>query len=178
MIKVTLVHDLRCSKERFWKLFFDPDFTREMILDGLDFATCEIEPIKASNGIRRRAMEVKPKLDLPAAVKKLLGPKLGYREEATFDEATEEWRYTIHLNMLGDRIKLGGKMTIEEGTAQRCRRHSDLWVEARIFGLGGVVEKAAEKNMRDGWNKSATWINGWLAKHPEATDGPAAEAAD
>ena len=28
-------------------------------------------------------------------------------------------------------------------------------------------EKAAEKNMRDGWTNSANWVNGWLADHPQ-----------
>ncbi len=40
-------------------------------------------------------------------------------------------------------------------------------VQIKIFGIGSLAERAAEKNMRDGWGKSAVWMNDWLAKNPQ-----------
>lgn len=168
MLEFTIVHALSCSPERFWNLFLDPDFTREMIVDGLGFARCEPDPVVQEGSLRRRHTYVEPKVDLPGPVAKLIGPRLGYDENGTFDEKTGIWTFDMRLSVLSDRIKLGGKLRVEPAGEEQCKRIADLWVDARIMGLGKMVEKAAEKNMRDGWGKSADWMNGWMAAHPEA----------
>jgi Protein of unknown function (DUF2505) len=161
----TLDHPMHCSSERFWTVFFDPAATRELILDGLGFASCDIEPVVERDSVRTRSMRVTPKLDIPAVVAKLLGPKLGYTEHGRLDTKTMIWSYEIVLSVLSDRIRMGGKLhLVPDG--ERCRRISKLFCEVRIFGVGGLVEKAAEKNMRDGWNRSAVWLNAWLDAHP------------
>jgi len=157
--ELTLHQELHCSAERFWELFFDPEFSREMIVDGLGFASCEIDPVLDEGAWRKRTMRVQPKLDVPAAVAKLLGPRLGYTEHGKLDTRTQHWSYDIVLSVLSDRIRMGGKVRIESTGPNRCVRHSDLWVDVRILGVGGLVERAAEHNMRDGWNRSAAWMN-------------------
>jgi len=157
--ELTLHHEIHCSLERFWELFFDPAFTREMIVDGLGFASCDVDPVVADGPWQKRTMRVVPKIDVPAAVAKLLGPKLGYTEHGKLDTRTREWSYEIVLSVLSDRIRMGGKVRVDAAGANRCMRHSDLWVDVRILGLGGLVERAAEKNMRDGWDRSAAWMN-------------------
>lgn len=166
VIEFTLKHEIQCSEARFWELFFDEDFTRDLIVVGLGFAKCDIDPVKDVGDKQHREMRVTPKLDVPAAVAKLLGPKLGYTEHGVFDPKAEEWTYDLRLSVLTERIRLGGAVRIEAIDETRCRRISDLRTEAKILGLGGIVERAAEKNLRDGWTKSATWMNGWLAEHP------------
>lgn len=166
MIEFTLRHPLNCTPERHWALFFDPEWTRTLIIDGLGFKSCVVEPVKQDGTMRSREMAVTPKLELPAAVVKLVGDKLGYTERATFDETRELWKYQMVLNVLTEKIRIGGEVTIEPLGADRCTRVSKMWVEVKIFGVGGLVEKAAEKNMRDGWARSADWINAWLAKNP------------
>jgi hypothetical protein len=164
VLEFTLRHEIACSEPRFWELFFDEAFTHDMIVKGLDFGTCDIEPVKEAGDRKTRVMRVIPKLDVPAPVAKLLGPKLGYTEEGTFFITKELWTYTLRLSVLSERIRLGGKLRIEPIDDTKCWRISELWCEVRILGLGKMVEKAAEKNMRDGWNKSAAWMNGWLAE--------------
>lgn len=167
MIEFTLRHPLDCTPQRHWELFFDPEWTRTLILDGLGFSTCVVHPVRQENGKRHRDMDVTPKLDVPAAVAKLLGPKLGYTERATYDEAQQTWTYKHLLNVLTEKILMGGEVTIEPLGDDRCTRVAKMSVEVKIFGVSGLVEKAAEKNMRDGWERSAQWINRWLAEHPE-----------
>lgn len=166
MIEFTLRHRLECTPARHWALFFDPEWTRTLIVDGLGFFSCDVDPVQHEGTTRRRQMRVTPKLDIPAPVAKILGPKLGYTERATFDETRELWAYQMLLNVLADKILIGGEVTIEPLGDAACTRVSKMWVEVKIFGVGGMIEKAAEKNMRDGWERSAKWINGWLAAHP------------
>jgi hypothetical protein len=166
MLELTLNHEIDCSAERFWELFFDAALTREMIVGGLGFASCDCTEAVSRNGKRERSMRVTPKIDVPEVVAKLLGPKLGYTERGSLDEKSMVWTYTLELSVLADRIRMGGSMTVEAAGPGKCRRLSKPRVEARILAIGGLVEKAAEKNLRDGWSKSAVWLNGWLAKHP------------
>lgn len=164
----TLTHRFDCSTERFWELFWDPQWTKQLILEGLGFATCDIEPVVETAGKKSRSMRVTPKLEIPAAVAKLLGPKLGYTENGRFDTATGEWSYEIVLSVLSDRIRMGGRLTVDPDGTDKCVRKSKLWCEAKIPLVGGLVEKAAEKNMRDGWEKAAVWLRKWLAANPAA----------
>ncbi|MCA9651417.1 MAG: DUF2505 domain-containing protein [Myxococcales bacterium] len=166
MLEFTLRHTIDCNPARFWELFLDADWTQALFDDGLNFR-CEVGPVEeVAGGVRRREMRVVPKVDLPGPVAKLFGDKLGYTERARLDTAKEVWSYELTLNMLADKIRLGGEMTLEPRGDERVTRVSKMWVEAKIFGIGGLVEKAAEKNMRDGWDKSAVWMNRWLAEHP------------
>ena len=167
MLEFSLNHEIHCSAERFWALFFDPGFTKKMIVDGLGFASCDIDDVRRDGNESHRQMRVIPKLDIPAPVAKLLGPKLGYTEHGTFYEDEKVWDHRLELSVMSDRIRMGGKVRVQSAGEDRCRRIADLWCEAKIFGLGKMVEKAAEKNMRDGWSRSAAWINDWLKAHPE-----------
>ncbi len=168
VLEFTLHHGFNCSVDRFWVLFFDPQWTRELILEGLGFATCDIDPVVEADGKKRRSMRVTPKLDIPASIAKLLGPKLGYTENGRFDLATSEWSYEIVLSVLADRIRMGGRVRVDPDGPERCTRHSTLFCEVKIFGVGGLVEKAAEKNMRDGWEKAAVWMRSWLTTEAAA----------
>ena len=40
-----------------------------------------------------------------------------------------------------------------------------MTIEAKIFGVGGLIESSAEKQLREGWDKSAVFMNKWLAEH-------------
>lgn len=165
MIEFTLRHPLNCTPERHWEMFFDPQWTEDLLTDGLGFS-CDVGPVRTEGGMRHRDMQVAPVLDLPKAVAKLFSDTLGYVEQGKFDEDKKQWSYTLRLNVLSEKIKLGGDVTLEPLGDDRCTRVSKMWAEAKIFGVGGLIEKAAEKNMRDGWGKSADWINAWIAKNP------------
>jgi hypothetical protein len=166
--ELTLRHELACTPERHWELFFDPKWQQTLIVGGLGFFSCEVGELERRGDDTKRSMRVTPKIDVPAPVAKLLGPKLAYTELGSFHEPTKTWTYELKLSVLAEKIRLGGRVNLEPVGADRCRRISYLYMDVRIPLIGGLVEKAAEKNMRDGWDRSATWVNGWLAEHPPA----------
>lgn len=163
MLNFTLEHEIDCSEERFWELFLDPDFTRDMIVEGLDFARCEVGPLTDSGDTKLRPMQVTPKLVLPAAVAKVLGPKLGYTEAGVWHPKEQRWRYDLKLSVLSDRIAIGGDVTTKPLGDNRCLRISTHAVNIKVFGIGSIAERAARSNMEDGWGKSAVWMNRRLA---------------
>lgn len=164
MLKFTLEHEIDCSEERFWELFLEPDFTRDMIVEGLGFASCDVGPLTDVGDTQTRPMQVIPKLVLPAAVAKILGPRLGYTEAGVWRPKEQQWRYDLRLSVLTERISLGGNVTTKPLGGDKCVRVSTHEVNIKIFGIGSLAERAAETNMVDGWNKSAVWTNRWLAE--------------
>jgi hypothetical protein len=44
---------------------------------------------------------------------------------------------------------------------------SEFHYEAKVFAIGGILESAFEKSLRSGWDKSAEFLNAWLAKEKE-----------
>ncbi len=166
-MEFTYEHEIECSEERFWALFLDPEFTRDMIVQGLGFASCEVGAIEGTGDVQKRPMKVTPKLVLPGAVAKVLGDKLAYTEAGLWHPKEQRWRYDLRLSVLSERIKIGGDVTTKALGEHRCLRISTHTVEIKIFGIGSLAERAAATNMQDGWDKSAVWTNRWLEARKE-----------
>jgi hypothetical protein len=60
---------------------------------------------------------------------------------------------------------VGGTVRAERVSDTKCRRVAEMSVEAKIFGLGGIIEGASEKQLREGWDKSASFMNKWVETH-------------
>jgi len=159
--RFSLEHEIHCSPQRYWELFKDTDFTRDMLLQGLGFSSCKVGPFNADG--TRREIEAVPRLDVPDAVARVIGPRLGYTELGEFDDAQRTWRYRLRMSVLTERLRVQGVMRLQPTGSDRCRRVSDHEVEAKVLGVGGLLERATESNIRTGWGNSASWINGWLA---------------
>ncbi len=151
--------------EAFWgRMFFDPAYNQSLYTEGLGFESLEIlEDAVTPDGSRRRRMRVRPRLDMPAAVKKLVGEKVTYVEEGTFDAAAGTFRSRIVPSSLADRIRIETVMRLEPRGAGACERIAEAEVEVRVLGLGGLVEKFIEKSLRDNYAKGAAFSNRWLA---------------
>ena len=54
---------------------------------------------------------------------------------------------------------------IEKIGDDKVRRIVELVIEAKVFGIGGMLESTTEKQLRDGWDDSAVFMNKWLAEH-------------
>ena len=45
-----------------------------------------------------------------------------------------------------------------------CRRSDEVVIEGKIFGLGGVIESTAEKEVRASWDKERAFFTRWLER--------------
>ncbi len=57
-------------------------------------------------------------------------------------------------------------MKIEPKSDGTVTRVVEITMEAKVFGVGGMIEKMTEKSTREGWGKSADFINDYLKKNP------------
>lgn len=159
-------HELNCAPERIWPLYFDDTFNIEMFEGGLGFPSCKIVERRDDGDKVFRRMVMTPKLDIPKPLAKIVGDRVGYEEIGDWvrSEAVYNWR--MLLAAFGDKLRLAGTMRFVPHGDGHCRRVVAFEVEAKMFGIGGMVEKTAAQNTIDGWNNSAKWINGYLARNP------------
>src|SRR6266545_6249301 len=108
MVKFTLVHEINCGPETFWKIFFDKEFNQQLFTRGLEFPSyATLEQREDDREIFRKVQGI-PKLNLPGPVAKLFGPNMAYVEEGTFDKATKLWRWKMIPNVMGDKVRIEG----------------------------------------------------------------------
>jgi hypothetical protein len=169
MRRFTLTQDIQADVDTHWRLFLDDDFEKRQCLEHFGFHAWELlERRETDDEIVRRIRAI-PKLDLPAAAARLLGPRFGYTEEGRFDRRARVWRSRMTPSVLADRIRSDAVVRCEPAGEGRCRRVCELSVEAKIFGIGGLVEGSLEKTMRDAWERSVGYMNNEVKRRQAAS---------
>jgi hypothetical protein len=100
---------------------------------------------------------------MPGPVAKLMGSNFRYTEEGTWDKGTKIWRWKMTPSTMAEKLRNEGTMRIEEIGGDKVRRIADLVMEAKVFGIGGLIESSAEKELRNGWDQSAVFQRKWIA---------------
>lgn len=163
MGKFTLTHEINCNVETFWKIFFDKTFNDVLYKQQLGFPQWEeLSRTENDKEIRRKASGT-PKMDMPGPVAKLMGSSFSYVEDGVFDKTAKTWKWKLTTSAMPDKIRNEGSMRLEAVGDNKVRRISELVVEAKIFGVGGMIESSAEKSLREGWERSAKFMNQWIA---------------
>jgi hypothetical protein len=162
-MQFTMRHPLQCDVDTFWeKIFFDPEFNRKLFTQGLEFVIYEQLELRDEPAARVRRMRTQPKGDVPLPVRKLLGDPVSI-EEGRFDKASKLWSFQITPHKLADKIHISGSVRLEP-TATGADRVTSARIDVSIFGVGGIFESFIEKQLRENYDKSATFTNRYLAE--------------
>ena len=158
MAVIRVSHDLSCSQERFWTLYSDPEFQAAMLEEGLGYERPDFLKVQDQGAVRIWEAVVSPSLDLPPAVAKLLGGSMSYTETARIDRdaATMELRHITRA--LGDKLSLTGKIHTTPRGDQGLTRHSLFEVNAKVFGVGRVLERTVEDSIRQSLDATARFV--------------------
>jgi len=148
-----------CSVETFWKTFLDERYTRALYLDEMHFK--EVTVLELSPDARK--LHVVPKLNLPGPLLKLVGDSFSYEEHGTLDRAKNLW--TWRMVPKKEMVATRGTVRVEPLGDNECRRHNEIIVEGKVFGLGGIIESTAEKEVRATLEKEAALLPRFLEQH-------------
>jgi hypothetical protein len=162
MKTVTASNVLPCTPETFWKTFLDERYTRALFIDELGFK--ELTVLELTDTTRK--VRVVPNVNLPGPLKKLVGDSFGYEEHGTLDRAKNEW--TWRMLPKKEIIATRGTTRIEPVGDAQCRRNDEVVVEGKIFGLGGIIESTAEKEVRASSAKEHAFFLRWMEQHKSA----------
>jgi Protein of unknown function (DUF2505) len=159
MKTVTATAVLPCTPDTFWKIFLDERFTRALFIDELQFK--ELTVLELTDSARK--IRVVPKVNLPGALQKLVGDSFAYEEHGTLDRAKNEWSWRMVPRK--EIIATRGKTRVEPVGDGQCRRSDEVTIEGKIFGLGGIIESTAEKEVRNSSQKELALFTRWLEQH-------------
>lgn len=163
MATFRITHEINCNAETFWKLFFDQEFNTKMFKDALGFPEFEVLEFRETDATIVRKVRAMPKLNVPGPVAKVLGSSFRYTEDGTFDRAAQKWKWKMTPSAMAEKLRQEGTMWLEPIGDNKIRRIAELINEAKVFGIGGLIESSAEKQIREGWDASAVFFNTQLA---------------
>lgn len=164
MGKFTITHEINCDVATFWKLFFDKEFNNELFLQVLGFPEYQTLDQQETETAITRKVSGRPKMNMPGPVEKLLGANFRYTEEGKLDRAKGLWTWKMTPSAMADKLRQEGSLRVEPIGDKKCRRIAELINEAKVFGLGGLIESTGEKQLREGWDASARFMNSYITR--------------
>ena len=145
--------ELGCSVSEFWSRFFDDEaFATRLYTEGLGFVSAEVVRKTADE----RVMRLVPNVKLPDALASLLKGTLGYEDRATLDRETSA--LSFRSAALAEKLVTTGVIRVEPAGEGRCRRRDEVRIEGKVFGLGGLLEQTAEKELLQSWAREERFL--------------------
>lgn len=165
MNDVRIVHELPCDEDTFWQeCFFDEEFNRKLYLGALGFSAWRIAKSEDRGGTLVRTIETSPKMEnVPGPMKKVLGDRLSYLENGTFDRAAKRYTFDIVPSTLAEKTRIHGALYCEAAGERRVRRIVEAKVEVKVFAIGGMIEDKIAADLRTSYDKAAGFTKTWLA---------------
>ena len=168
MKTITQSFVLPCRVETVWKAYLDPAYVRALYLDTLGYRALDVLEVTEQS----RKLRVVPKLSLPGPIQKLLGDSFAYEDHGTLDRARNVWTWQmVQPSQLapGAKPKPGivttrGTVRVEAVGERECRRTDELVIEAKVFGVGGLIESSAEKAALEGWSLEQPMLARWVQR--------------
>jgi Protein of unknown function (DUF2505) len=159
-------HVYDCSAEVFWnQIFLDEEYNRKLFLDELHFSVWKVLRSEERGTELHRVIEATPALgDLPSALKRLLSDGLGYEEHGVLDRAQQRYRLEVKPRSLANKLTIQGELTTQRLSDRSCRRVYVARAEARVLGVGGMIEQRLLDDIEKSYNKSAVFTNRWIAE--------------
>lgn len=155
-----------CNAERFWSVFLDEGYLQALYLDALRFRGFRILELTDTT----RKLAVVPRMNLPGPIQKLIGDGFAYEDHGTLDRAKNEWTWRMvqprHLGAKAraEIVTSRGSVRLEALSANEVRRSDEIVVEAKLFGLGGLIESTTEHEFRAAIAKEHLFLKDWLAR--------------
>jgi hypothetical protein len=157
---------LPCAPETFWAAFLNESYLEALYLDELGYRAFAVIEI----GETSRKLRIVPKMKLPAPVAKLIGDSFAFEDHGTLDRAKGEWTWRmVQPANLDSKTKarkgvvtMHGTVRIEVSGDGHCRRTDNFSIEAKIFGLGSLIESSIEKELRSARTKEYAFLMRWL----------------
>lgn len=151
---------LDCSEPDFWARIFANQEFNLYLYEGLGFEY-ELQEWNPETGYRRA--RVSPAHQVPKPVARVLGDRLSYVEEGTFDPIVQRYEFRVIPSAMPDRIRARGTLEVQPVSEQQCERLVTLEIGAEVMGLGRLIETYFIAATREQYAKNAALVNDYLA---------------
>lgn len=164
MPEVTLRHEIDTDEESFWsKIVFDEAFNKKLYEGSLKFPTWALLESKEDDAKITRKVRVDPPTgDLPGAMKKVIGDKLSYVEEGTFDKKSKRYTFKVIPSAMPEKTKVSGELWVEKVGDKKVRRMCRISVEVKVMLVGGMIEDRILGDLRKSYDESTAFTNAYI----------------
>jgi hypothetical protein len=164
MPEITVRHEFACDEDTFWdQCVFNETFNRKLYIEILKFPAYETMLQTDEPGHRTRKVRIEPPLgNMPGPVKKLIGDRLGYVEEGTFDKKTKRYTFRITPTTLADKTTVAGELYCEILGDKKIARVAKINVAVKMFAVGGLVEDKIASDLRASYEAAAKFTNAFV----------------
>ena len=156
-MKFKIVDELNVPAHHFWNHLFTTEM-EAVIREGGNLDEYYAEVTEEPTILHRRVRTL-PRLNLPAALKKVVGgDSLGYIEEQKVPKDGKmeyEWESIPDQANLAKKSYTGGTFKVEPLGDDRCRRTIEGEVNVKIFGVGTLAEKYIVSEMEKTYHNVA-----------------------
>lgn len=161
-MKYTIDQTFRCESLTFFReVYFSEAFNQAVARDlGLKERTL-LEERVGDDGRRKRRVRMVPAVQLPAAIQALIGDhELSYDEVSVYDPANDEVEYFID-SAARERLTVRGNIRFS-AAPRGVRRVIEGEVSAKVFGLGGVIERLVQSEVEKSYERIARFMQRYL----------------
>lgn len=156
MIEKRFVHGLRCKSDAYLRCVLDDEYNRRLYVDALKYAGFRtLERVREDNFEVRRSQVYPAPATTPSVILKVFDD-LSYVEEAKLDPAKNHVALNFVAKSLTERIKIFGEITCVDRSDGTCERTATMSVDARILGIGGILERSIMADMARGYELAVT----------------------
>ena len=164
MGKFTQTHEINCNADTFWKTFLDNNFNTALNLERLGASEFKVLENRETDQEVLVKSTCRPKMNMPGPVAKLFGSGYSQTLEGRLDKARKVWSFKIIPSSMADKIRQEGTIRVEPMGDGKVRRIAEIEYEAKIFGVGGLLESTSEKQIREDSDAAAVFMNQWVAQ--------------
>lgn len=167
MPDISLRHEFETDEDTYWsKCVFDADFNKKLYLEALKFPVWQLLDFKDDDAKIWRRVQVEPPVtNVPGPVKKVIGDRLSYVEEGTFDKKTHRYAIKVTPSTMTDKMKIAGEMWTEKLGDKKIARLTKMNVEVKIFMVGGLVEERILSDLRASYDKGAAFTTKYIKEN-------------
>lgn len=163
MTEITIRHELECDEETYWKCVFAEDYNRRLYKETLKFPGYELVDQKEDDQKIFRKVHVDPPTgSMPAAVKKVVGDKLSWIEEGTFDKGSKRYSFKVVPSAMPEKIQNRGVLWTEKLEGKRCVRLAQISIEVKVFMVGSIIEERLITDLRASYETAAKFTNEYV----------------
>lgn len=155
---------LPCTISEFWKVYLNREYLNQLYIEELGYKRFEILELTDTT----RKLLIVPKMSLPAAVESLIGESFMYEDHGSLDVPRDVWTWSMvpGTDAKGktkrELVRTSGTVRAEALPEGGCRRTDDIRIESKVFGLGGLIEASAEKELQATQPKEHAFMRRWI----------------
>ncbi|MFC8915171.1 DUF2505 family protein [Streptomyces sp. NPDC057116] len=151
MPRFRMVHELPFTPERAWEQFLDHTFNEQFYQETLGWPQWSIEEQSNTGDEVVRKVKMTPRRELPERMAKVLGSNFHQMENGTFTSTSRTGRWRRIPSSNADKWQEEGDIQFEPIHNDGCRMTIEVLLQISIFGIGGKLEDALEKQIRGEW---------------------------